>query len=451
MREQETKQTNHFDQEEKQLRSLKKTFTELPIPTDRLDEAIIAGIKQGKQQQTKGLMWKRSSLVAALLLILFTSFIRVSDTFAAYVTQIPGMEKFVELVRYDKGLSDAIEHEYMQSYEGLTAEHDGLKVTIDSFIVDEKQMFVFYTLESTADHQHVRTDSVQLTDADGNDVLAAISYGGEQENLQEVKEPILNRMDFLFNEPLDVDELHLTLRFKEGNWEGKVLDGEWNITLPIDQVKIAKKKVFHVNQEVEVEGQKITVKQVTIFPTRVAVLLTYDPNNTKEIFEIEDIRLVNERGESRTIIADGATISHVGEHEREFFLQSNYFNEPEELYLRFNNIRALDKKELQVIVDPEQSTIIQAPADGLLKEFRREGGELVFRFQMNKRQKHLMMPALVYEGKDSLSHVETAQEDDESQTVYIPFSPKKHGSGPVTLILKDYPARIHGDVEIKLK
>lgn len=452
MREQETEQTNQFDKEEKQLESLKGAFTEFPIPTDRLDEAIIAGIKQGKQQRTKGILWKRSSLVAALLLILFTSFIRVSDTFAAYVTKIPGMEKFVELVRYDKGLSDAVEHEYMQSYEGLVAEHDGLKMTIDSFIVDEKQMFVFYTLESTADHRHVWTDSISVTDADGNEVLAAISYGGEQENLQEVKQPVLHRMDFLFNEPLNVDELHVTMRFKEGeNHVGKSLAGEWKIPIQIDQVKIAEKKVFDVNEIVEVEGQKIIVKQVTIYPTRVAVLVAYDSNNSKEIFDIEDIRLVNERGEARTIISDGVTWSNVGEHEREFFLQSNYFNESEQLYLRFNKIRALNKDELEVVVDPELSEIIQAPVDGLLKEFRRDGGELSFKFAMEPGQKQLTVPPLLYGKEDDLYYVESTHEDDRSQTVYIPYSPRKHGTGPITLTIKDYPARIHGDVEIKLK
>lgn len=441
-----------FAQEEKQLRSFKKAFTESPIPNDRLDEAIMAGLQKGKRHRTSSQLWKRSGLVAALLLILLTSFVRVSDTFAAYVTKIPGMEKFVDLIRYDKGLSDAIEHEYMQSPKGLVAEHDGVKVTIDSFIVDEKQMFVFYTLETSADHQQVWTDLVTLTDADGNDIRAAISYGSAQDDFQEIQQPILNRMDFLFNESLDVDELHVTMQLKKGkNGHGDILDGEWKIAIPIDQVKIAEKKIYHVNQLVEVEGQKITIKQVTIYPTRIAVLVAYDPNNSMKIFDIEDIRLVNEKGESRTTIADGAMISNVGQHEHEFFLQSNYFAHAEQLYLQFSNIRALDKNELDVVVDPDSSEIIQAPADGLLKDFQRQGGLLQFTFQLEQGQKNLTVPTLVYKDEVEILSVGTTFEDDGEQTVSIPFLPREHGPGPLTLTIKDYPARIHGDIKLKLK
>ena len=45
-----------------------------------------------------------------------------------------------------------------------------------------------------------------------------------------------------------------------------------------------------------VDGQRINVKQAILYPTRLVLDIEYDRNNTKKIFGIRDLHLVDEQG-----------------------------------------------------------------------------------------------------------------------------------------------------------
>jgi hypothetical protein len=124
-----------------------------------------------------------------------------------------------------------------------------------------------------------------------------------------------------------------------------------------------KKEVFEVNETVEFEGQKINVEKVSIYPTRIGVTVHFDEENSKRIFAFEDLRLTDETGEEWAAINNGTVISHTEEDRKEFYLQSNYFKKPKELHLRFNSVRALDKKELDIIIDPDKLEILKSPSE----------------------------------------------------------------------------------------
>ena len=56
--------------------------------------------------------------------------------------------------------------------------------------------------------------------------------------------------------------------------------------------------------------------------------------------------------------------------EETYFLQSNYFEEPKELYLRINKLQALDKDEATLVIDTEKGEILNGPKDGRLQILR---------------------------------------------------------------------------------
>ena len=46
-----------------------------------------------------------------------------------------------------------------------------------------------------------------------------------------------------------------------------------------------------------------------------------------------------------------------------YYLQSNYFEEPKELYLQFNKLMAMDKDEAYLFIDTDNEKILQQPTD----------------------------------------------------------------------------------------
>ncbi|RSD27340.1 DUF4179 domain-containing protein [Mesobacillus subterraneus] len=444
--------------EEKKLTKAQEALENIEVPELQLDEAIAAGISKGKRKKKQNLLFMRTFASAAILIFAFTAMLRTSETFASYVTSLPGMEKIVELVRFDKGLTSAIENDFAQKI-GVSDEHDGLKVTLDSVIVDEQMMVLFYKVETSGAHKEVSIDKFLLTDQEGKGIEEiAFSYDGWSIDMQDKGRLLQATFEFYGDHRPDNFKLSMELsegRTEEGEPMNKLAD-TWVIPFSIDKDAFKdKKETIEVNETVEIEGQKVTVEKVSIYPTRIGVTVHFDEGNSKQLFGFEDLTLVDETGEEWAAINNGTTARHMDEYTKEFFLQSNFFKKPEELYLRFNSLRALDKDEVEIIVDPEKMEVLKAPADGRLIKVDREENHLLFAFQKGSREGHNHISfeqAVDQNGKEIGDGSASFRWNAESPLeVLIPYFGEGASPGPITLRLNDYPAAIKGEAKIRLK
>jgi hypothetical protein len=350
-----------FNEEEEKLTQWKEAIEEIEIPEARLEEAIMKGFERGKNVHSnkkfpylKRGIW--SVVVAAILLITLVTSIRVSPAFANAVASIPGMEKIVAIIQDNKGLQAAISNEYYQDIN-VTSEKDGIAVTLEGVIADDSGMVLFYSMKKSSKNTNTYIENIEFFDQKGNPIewrSIGINYPGGQGN-----DSMTSTVEINYKEPLTTDKLMLQFNMME---DGKVEAIDLPFTL---EKRVVESKVYTLNETVEIEGQNITVKSITIEPIRVAVHVEMDPKNTKKIFEFKDLRLVDEKGEAWTSIQNGTTAQILSEDEKIIYLQSNYFEEPKGLSLQFNKLMALDKEESYVIVDTEKSEIIKQPSDNL--------------------------------------------------------------------------------------
>jgi hypothetical protein len=444
--------------EENKLTNAQAALENIDIPDNLLDQAISAGIDKGKRKQKKNLLLIRTLASAAILIFTFTAMLRTSETFASYITAIPGMEKIVELVRFDKGLTAAIENDFAQKI-GVSDEHDGLKITLDSAIVDEQTMILFYKMDSSVDQKEIFISNVKLTNMDGEaNVPLEFSSSFWVGPIDLVEKENVYEVTYFFDGKVPPENMKLIFQLAEGeNGESiNKLEDTWVLPFSIDRDAFKdKKEILVVNESVAIEGQKITVEKVSIYPTRVGVILKYDDKNTKQIFGFEDLRLVDETGEEWAAIANGITGLDFNGNRHEIYLQSNYFKTPKELHLRFNSIRALDKKQLEVIVDPEKMEILQAPLDGRIRKISREENYLKFTFQDNLKR-GIISPfnqaidsngEKIGEGNSAASWNGTEGEFE----ILIPYFGEGAAPGPITLKITDYPSLIKGEADVRLK
>ncbi|MBT2693346.1 DUF4179 domain-containing protein [Bacillus sp. ISL-55] len=445
--------------EEKKLSKAQSAIENIEIPELQLDQAIAAGISKGKRKRKKNLLYMRTLASAAILIFAFTAMLRTSETFASFVTAIPGMEKIVELVRNDKGLTAAVENDFAQKI-GVSDEHDGLKVTLDSVIVDEQMMVIFYKIDSSGGHKEISVENLRLTDSTGNNLEETVSsFGGWVEDSQNNDELLQATYEF-YGTKLP-ENLQLSIELAEGRTEdgqplAKLAD-TWVLPFSIDKdAFLDKKEVFEVNETVEFEGQKITIEKVSIYPTRIGVTAHFDEGNSKQIFGFEDLTLVDETGEEWAATNNGTTARHMDEYSKEFFLQSNFFKKPEELHLRFNSLRAMDKDEAEIIVDPDKMEILKAPSDGRLQKVGREGNNLLLNFRRGSEAGlgNLLLDQAVDQSGDKIGDGSQAVRwsgEGGFVEVLFPYFGEEAAPGPITLKLNDYPATIKGEANIRLK
>ncbi|WP_040228430.1 DUF4179 domain-containing protein [Bhargavaea cecembensis] len=441
-----------FEEEEKRLATRHVELNQLQIPEEALTQAIRAGLSEAERRARRRSQRVRKSLLSAaavaLLLIAFVTSVRVLPAFANAVASLPGMSVIVDMIRHDKGMRAIIDNEYYEDVQASDS-HGGVTVTLNGVIVDQSGMVISYTVDSAAPLKDPLFETPEIY-ADGkliepqgiawNDPVTSNSRSSEQS------------INYHFADPLPINTKNFELKMQ-------IRDGDtYDFRVPFEiQKPIAQGKVHELNRTVTIEGQKIIVKSVTIHPLRVEVAVDFDEANTMDILQFEDMRIENGKGETWSSITDGMTATEDEDGTQIYFLQSNYFEQPDLMIFRMNKMQAIDKDE-QFIVDTGTGEVIQTPSDGKLEvtaavplrietKLRTDGefgyGYLKSAADANGKAIDLSSAGLWY------SHDE---EGEDRRYTYndLNFTDANYAN-PVTVSFFAYPNYIKGDVTLRLE
>jgi len=375
-----------LEQAERLTEAGERYRSSIPVP-DQIDLYIERGIRDGKRRVRTRSSWRYGGLTAAALLLVFVLGLRVSPTLAAAVSQIPGLDYLVNLVRSDRSLEMAVENDYIQPV-GKFDEHDGVRFTIDGVIADAHRMEILYSLQSLEDAE-VEITGFTVQDADEGQPLTQVYLNqGLQGHvgvyfMEDVTLPKRVAVEVgvktypaasAHGTPLQPKE---TPKLPE-RWQGTypVPDGIWRVEFEVDQERfLGMQQEYELGETVTVQGQRITFTRAIVHPIGVSVKVEIDPDNTMEIFglELDDLRLINEKGESyRSYMR----------YDGDYYFESPYFAMPEELYIEGRRVRAFDKNRLEVELDLAQRKIVKAPNEQLTLEDiieHEDSYELIFR------------------------------------------------------------------------
>ncbi|MCR8658873.1 DUF4179 domain-containing protein [Paenibacillus endoradicis] len=331
-----------------------ETLDGIIVPTEQLAAARLAGLQRAKRERTrtKQLFWIRNaSIIMGILIIFFTS-IRISPVFASTVAKIPGMDRLVDLITWDKGIEDIFDKQYYEPLNIKVTNND-LTLTLDGIIADETGMIVFYTLEAPYDISRLDTRGINILQ-NGEAIQAGYSYSGfssEPTNIIEDKIVIdapdgISYANANFILELEIrDEYHT----------------EFSIPFTLQQ-PIAVTKQYELNKEFTIDGQRLTVQSLSISPLRAQVKIAIDENNTMQLLQIKNIKLVDEHGEEWGGIRNGISgWGNIREGEVGYNIQSNFFREPEQLTLHLGSIEALPKGQDYIEVDFERNKLLYVP------------------------------------------------------------------------------------------
>ena len=98
----------------------------------------------------------------------FIFLVNCSGTVAQACSKIPILKELAEAVTFSRSLSDAVEHEYVQEIN-LKQSNEEVSVSVEYLIVDQKQINIFYKLESSK-HNYIYAEA-DLLEAETNEKL----------------------------------------------------------------------------------------------------------------------------------------------------------------------------------------------------------------------------------------------------------------------------------------
>ena len=209
---------------------------------------------------------------------------------------------------------------------------------------------------------------------------------------------------------------------------------------------------YPINKTVSIEGQKITIKQIEVSPIKVGVHIRVDPSNTKEIFGFEDLRLVDDKGAIWSSITNGLTASGTKGYETVYYLQSNYFEQPQGLTLKFNKLQAMDKNEAYVVIDTDKGIILEQPTDQRFTVKKTTRSLIELYLQGEKEFHHDPFNSFFdTEGKEIRSMGGGFSRDSDERIELSVRLPDEPYVNPIKLPLYGYPQWIEGKAEIKIK
>lgn len=456
---------------------------------EKFEAAVKAGIGQGQMELNRRRKQFRrrfgGTIAACILLFSCLLAIRVSPVFAAFIREIPGLEKFVHLISStsDKGIKLAVDNDFVQPV-GVSDEHDGIKFTVQGIIADDTRMIVFYDIQIPNEDESFQLERPSLSDASGKNLPASISFSYPEEAKQDIRKTGIQRgiADFQLAQGATLpDEVVLKMQFKRtalpnsSNPPKEMIAGqeytpvsgtavaggtEFSLKIPIDRARFAGlQHEYAIGQTIRVEGQSVTFAKAVVSPLRISLYVDYAEDNTKQIFGPGDIRLVDDKG---TVWRNNSG-SMVQDHPVYHF-ESPYFNKPKSLTIEGSWFRALDKSLMSVTVDTEKGRLLQAPDEKLDLYAVGKGDENTkLDFVLRGLDQEDKMMYSLFDGFTDAAgnrykmtylrgmmsvYVDTSNPGEQHSMYYLE---NKSYQQPLTLTLTDYPAYIRQPYKIRIK
>ena len=381
----------------------KALLAELERTPPELERTVEKAMKRKKTLRLKRRAFGCSAAGLAACFAGFILLVNLSVPFARACGNIPVLRELAKAVAWSPSLSAAVENDYVQPM-GQSQTVNGITATIEYVIVDQKQLNIFFTLNSdnydnlTAELPHYEPEQVCSTigcgwnQPPGTLLNFTLDYGDHNV-------PDGFTMTFGVTTYVEPDRSEGPAEAPVKSYEDEILEpveaeepdylAEFTFDLEVDPQFTAKGEIVPVNQTFALDGQSLTVTEVEVYPTHVRVNVADDPANTAWLKGLE-FYLENEDGERFEPISNGVTASGDPDSPANisFRLESPYFADSQHLTLHVTGAEWLDKDMERVLVDLARRTAERLPEGVIFQSAEKRDGGWVLTFRVQQRREN---------------------------------------------------------------
>ena len=321
-------------------------------------------VRRAVSRRNRSRFFLRPMGAVAAVFACFVLLVNLVPGVAYACSNLPILDKLAEFVSFSPSLTQAVEHGQVQSV-GMTQTQNGITATIESLIVDRKQVIVYYTLDSEEyDHLSAHLDAQLM---DGTDAKATIVSGMPYTENGELQSATIN-----FIQGASVpDRLRVTLYIFSQNERGFLVEGDLfnpEFTLDLEPWLTGQGRTVDFDQTLDFGGQRFTLTQLECYPTHVRVNLKADPDNTAKLDDLSFYLELPDGTRLNPGTADGltATGSAEGETGLSLYAESSYFYDADCVKLVITGATFLDKDAQPVWVDLTTGEHDPIPFDGYI-------------------------------------------------------------------------------------
>ena len=271
---------------------------ELNRCTTGLETTLDRAYKRKRKKTTQMIVRPLAGLAACFAV--FVLLVNFCVPVAYACSLVPGLRELAAAVTFSRSLTDAVENEYVQPMDLSQIDND-ITAYVDYLIVDQKQVNVFYRLNS--DKYESLEIYPEVLNADGvrpaSCSCSNTGFGAENGELRclsidfvdgnvpaslRVKLNVYTNSIRYENVAPDqaVDDIYSDNPYEEPDYLA-----HFDFLLEFDPKFTATGKVFPVNQTVILEGQAITITDIEVYPTHLRVDIAESADNTTWLKDLD--------------------------------------------------------------------------------------------------------------------------------------------------------------------
>ena len=148
---------------------------------EELPPALDGAVARARARARRRRLWRRVSAPAGSAAAVFAAFVllvNLSTPFALACGRVPVLKELAAAVAFSPSLKAAVENDFIQ-YIGQSQTDNGVTMTVEYVIVDEKQVNIFFTLGSEVYTYLDGTPDLSLEDGSG--APASVQYSSPSE------------------------------------------------------------------------------------------------------------------------------------------------------------------------------------------------------------------------------------------------------------------------------
>ena len=366
---------------------------ELNQPVPALETTLDRAYKKKRKQRTRMIFRPVAGMAACFAI--FVLLVNFCTPVAYACSLVPGLRELAAAVTFSKSLTDAVENEYVQPMD-LTQTENGITAEVAYLIVDQKQVNVFYRLDSKQ-YDQLEADP-EVLNADGIRPAScgyhSTGFGAENGELrclnidfvdENVPDSLIIKLKVYTNgivhEEVAPDQAVEDI-YSDNPYEEPDYLAQFEFMLEFDPKFTAAGKVFPVNQTVILDGQAITITDIEVYPSHMRVDIAESGDNTAWLKKL-DFYIETDWGMKFDPVSNGITATGSADSPSmvSYRADSTYFYEAQHLKLVITGAQWL-RKDLETtylnLVTGEHGEL---PEGAVFDSARKQGSGWVVRFR----------------------------------------------------------------------
>ncbi|MCM2997182.1 DUF4179 domain-containing protein [Paenibacillus cellulositrophicus] len=354
------------------------------LPEMKLTLAMRKGMERGKMREKRRFyFWSTGTvmaLAAALLIINYSigSLAHRAEPAPKQTAGIPS-QSALDPYRstYLEGLASAMDRGLVKPI-AESVEQKGYRVEVDGAVTDGRMAYVLFGVRNQTDKEVINADvSLELGGVEAPSKGASVELAGSNSNIISAN----GANHFIYTVPLNPSvqytkdaKFHVTLT--ETSNEALMSSSNkyrtaFDISFELDPGMFKdKERVLRPDRTLTVDGQQVRVTQVIYTPLHTYVDLDYDQANGKRVFRLLSPVLIGKVGDEieklyypKWYSRDNSEALTEGTDAMLMYGSGQKYAEYDSIRLKTEGTAAVDKDQLQIVIDLKKKQIVEAPDD----------------------------------------------------------------------------------------